>query len=236
MWYKDKRNTNTQKHKEMKANTLQNRIDSNLRTKGGVIAARYANVEKVLLGNRYHGAGYSGRGRYTSKANGDHFAVIEGLRLIGVDFVEGNDAPRGGWSGQYVELSPKGKRQVAEWAKQRRAEIAEAEAKKQADIAAKKARRAEAIKNNLAILNENPDTVAEYFPEQPETFTTAMGKEINTSNIRNKRHQLAHALHVLNDRDFQAAFAFYFLKSEYISVQYGNGIAERIEINFDDVK
>lgn len=220
----------------MKANTLQNRIDSNLRTKGGVIAARYANVEKVLLGERYHGARYSGRGRYTSKTNGDHFAVIEGLCKIGVDFVEGNDAPRGGWNGQYVELSAKGKRQVAEWAKQRRAEIAEAEAKKQADIAANKARRVETIKKDLAILNENSETVSAYFPEPPETFDTAMGKQINSSNIRNKRHQLAHALHVLNDSDFQAAFAFYFLKAEYTSVQYDNGIAERIEINFDDVK
>lgn len=219
----------------MKASTLQNRIDSNLRTKGGAIAARYANVEKVLLGERYHGAGYSGRGRYTSKTNGDHFAVIEGLRKIGVDFVEGNDAPRGGWSGQYVELSAKGKRQVAEWAKIRKAAIAEAEEDHKAVIAANKARRVETIKKNLAILNENPDTVAEYFPEPPETFTTAMGKEINTSNIRNKRHQLAHALHVLNDRDFQAAFAFYFLKSEYISVQYDNGIAERIEIKYSDI-
>jgi len=220
----------------MKASTLQSRIDSNLRTKGGAIAAKYANVEKVLLGERYHGAGYSGRGRYTSKTNGDHFTVIEGLCKIGVDFVKGNDAPRGGWNGQYVELSAKGKRQVAEWAKIRKAAIAEAEEDHKAVIAENKARRVEAIKNNLAILNENPDTVAEYFPDQPETFTTAMGKEINTSNIRNKRHQLAHALHVLNDRDFQAAFAFYFLKSEYISVQYDNGIAERIEINFDDVK
>lgn len=219
----------------MKANTLQNRIDANLTTKGGAIAKKYANVEKVLLGERYHGAGYSGRGRYTSKANGDHFAVLQGLRLIGVDFVEGNDAPRGGWSGQYVELSPKGKRQVAEWAKIRKAAIAEAEAKKQADIAAKKARRVEAIKKYLATLNENPETVAAFFPEPPETFTTAMGKEINTSNIRNKRHQLAHALHVLNDNDFQAAFAFYFLKAEYTSVQYDNGIAERIEIKYSDI-
>lgn len=219
----------------MKASTLQKRIDSNLRTKGGAIAVRYANVEKVLLGERYHGAGYSGRGRYTSKANGDHFAVIEGLRKIGVDFVEGNDAPRGGWSGQYVELSPKGKRQVAEWAKIRKAAIAEAEAKKQADLAAKKARRVEAIKKNLAILNNNPEIVAMYFPTAPEAFTTAMGKQINSSNIRNKRHQLAYALHVLNDSVFQAAFAFYFLKSEYISVQYDNDIAERIEIKYSDI-
>lgn len=219
----------------MKASTLQKRIDSNLRTKGGAIAARYTNVEKVLLGERYHGAGYSGRGRYTSKANGDHFAVIEGLRKIEVDFIEGNDAPRGGWSGQYVELSPKGKRQVAGWAKQRRAEIAEAEAKKQADLAAKKARRVAAIKERLDILTANPDIVSAYFPETPETFTTAMGKQINSSNIRSKRHQLAHALHLLNDRDFQAAFAFYFLKSDYISVHYDNGIAARIEIKYSDI-
>ena len=62
-----------------------------------------------------------------------------------------------------------------------------------------------------------------------------MGKEINTSNIRSKRHQLAHALHVSNDSDFQAAFAFYFLKSEYTSVQYDISIAERIEINYKDI-
>lgn len=219
----------------MKASTLQNRIDSNLRTKSGEIAVKYQNVEKVLMGNRYHGAGYSGRGRYTSKTNGDHFAVIEGLCKIGVDFVKGNDAPKGGWSGQYVELSAKGKRQVAEWAKQRRAEIAEAEAKKQADIAANKARRVETIKKDLAILNKNSETVSAYFPEPPEIFDTAMGKQINSSNTRSKRHQLAHALHVLNDNDFQAAFAFYFLKAEYTSVQYDNGIAERIEIKYSDI-
>lgn len=66
----------------MKANTLQNRIDANLTTKGGAIAKKYANVEKVLLGERYHGAGYSGSGRCISKTNGDHFAVIEGLAAV----------------------------------------------------------------------------------------------------------------------------------------------------------
>ena len=119
----------------MKASTLQNRINANLTTKGGAIAKKYANVGKVLLGERYHGAGYSGSGRYATKTNGDHFAVIEGLRKIGIDFVEGNDAPRGGWSGQYVELSAKGKHQVAEWAKIRKAAIAEAEEDHKAVIA-----------------------------------------------------------------------------------------------------
>ena len=219
----------------MKASTLQNRIDSNLRTKGGAIAVKYQDVEKVLMGYRYHGRSYSGSGRYVHTADGKHYSTIEGLKLIGVDFTTGNDAKFGGKSGDYVELTPKGKRQVAEWVKQRKAEIDEVEAKKQADRAAKKARRVEAIKKDLAILNDNPDTVAEYFPKSPEIFTTAMGKQINSSTIRSKRHELAHALHVLNDNDFQAAFAFYFLKAEYTSVQYDNGIAERIEIKYSDI-
>lgn len=220
----------------MKANTLQNRINSNLRTKGGAIAARYTNVEKVLLGERYHGAGYSGRGRYTSKANGDHFAVIEGLRKIGVDFVEGNDAPRGGWGGQYVELSPKGKRQVAEWAKQRRAEIARADAERAEAIQAKKNSRITAIKAQLEILNNNPEIVAMYFPTAPETYTCQMGKLISTSAIRGKRHGLAHKLHTVDDTNFQAAFAFYFLKDEYTFVQYADfHSCKRIEIKYSDI-
>ena len=219
----------------MKANTLADRITAKLTTKDGEIAKKYADVEKVLMGYRYHGRSYSGSGRYVHTTDGKHYSTIEGLRLIGVDFVTGNDAKFGGKSGDFVELSPKGKRQVAEWAKMRKAEIAEAEAKKQADLAAKKARRVASIKERLDILTANPDTVATVFPEPPETFTTAMGKEINTSNIRNKRHQLAHALHVPNDSDFQAAFAFYFLKSEYTSVQYDISIAERIEINYKDI-
>ena len=41
--------------------------------------------------------------------------VKEGLRLIGIDFDEGNDAPRGGLNGNYMVLTSKGKRQSKEW-------------------------------------------------------------------------------------------------------------------------
>lgn len=223
----------------MKANTLADRITAKLKTKGGKIAQKYADVEKVLLGGRVHGKHYSGSGRYTSVANGTHYTTIEGLRLIGVDFQEGNDAPRGGQCGDYVELSPKGKRQVSEWAAMRNAEIKAADEKRLAALAAKKQRHVAAIKERLQALNDNPDTVAAYFPETPETFTTAMGKQINSSNIRSKRHSLAHALHVINDRDFQAAFCFHFLKDEYTFVMSGIGdgcnYGERIEINYKDI-
>lgn len=223
----------------MKANTLADRITAKLTTKGGEIAKKYADVEKVLLGGRVHGKHYSGSGRYTSVANGTHYTTIEGLRLIGVDFQEGNDAPRGGQCGDYVELSPKGKRQVAEWAAMRNAEIKAADEKRLAALDAKKQRHVAAIKELLQKLKDNPDTVAAYFPEPPETFTTAMGKEINTKDIVGKRHSLAHALHVINDRDFQAAFCFHFLKDDYTFVMYGIGdgcnYGERIEINYKDI-
>jgi hypothetical protein len=189
-----------------------------------------------LLGERYHGAGYSGSGRYTSKTNGDHFSVIEGLRKIGVDFVEGNDAPRGGWSGRYVELSAKGKRQVAEWAKIRKAEIAEAEAKKQAELNAKKARRVAAIKERLNILTANPDTVAKYFPTSPETYTSGMGRGISKKSINGKMWGLAKELHTMKDGDLFNAISFYFLKHEYTAVEYPlNDFNNRIEINYNDI-
>lgn len=219
----------------MKAQTLTDRIQANLTTAKGAIAKKYADVEKVLLGARHHGKTYSGHGRFTSIANGTHYSTIEGLRLIGVDFVTGNDAPRGGQCGDYVELTAKGRRQVAEWAKVKKAEIAAAEAEKLAEINAKKNRRITAIKAQLLILNNNPDIVAAYFPEPPKTRTCEAGTFINTTDIRGKRHGLAHKLHTVDDSDFQAAFAFYFLKDRYTFVQYVNGYSERFEIKFNEL-
>lgn len=220
----------------MKAQTLAARIAAKLTTKGGAIAKKFQDVEKVLLGGRHYGKFYSGRGRYTSVANGTHYTTIEGLRLIGVDFQEGNDAPRGGQSGDFVALTPKGRRQVAEWAKMRKAEIAEAEAKKQADLAAKKARRVAAIKERLDILTANPDTVAKYFPTSPETYTTEMGRGISKKSISGKMWGLAKELHTMKDGDLFNAISFYFLKHEYTAVEYPlNDFNNRIEINYNDI-
>jgi hypothetical protein len=220
----------------MKANTLQNRIDSNLRTKSGAIAVKYRNVEKVLLGERYHGTCYSGRGRYTSKTNGDHFGVLEGLRKLGVDFVEGNDAPRGGWSGQYVELSAKGKRQVAEWAKIRNAEIKAAADAHQKEVDEIKAKDIADIKVKFATLNGNPDIVSECFPEPPDTFTEPMGMGlIDGKEMRHKRHELAQMLHAINDANFKAALNFYYLKDKTNFVRYVNNYADSIDIKYSDI-
>lgn len=220
----------------MKASTLKDRINKYLTTAKGAIAKKFQNVEKVLLGERHHGKHYSGSGHFISVANGTHFSTIEGLRLIGVDFTTGNDAPRGGATGDYVELTAKGKRQVAEWVKVRRDEIALADAERAEAMQAKKNRRITAIKAQLEILNNNPEIVAMYFPTAPATYTCQMGKLISTSAIRGKRHGLAHKLHTVDDTDFQAAFAFYFLKDEYTFVQYSDfRSCKRIEIKYSDI-
>ena len=214
----------------MKANTLADCIKAKLTTKGGKIAKKYADVEKVLLGGRVHGKHYSGSGKYTSVANGTHYTTIEGLRLIGVDFQEGNDAPRGGQCGDYVELSPKGKRQVAEWAKGRKDAKAKA-------LAERKAKDIADVKAKFETLKANPDTVAAYFPEMPKTYTDAMGEHISTEGISDKRHSLAHKLHLVHDTNFQAAFNFYYLKDKYTFAHYNyiDGDAYRVEIKYSDI-
>lgn len=218
----------------MKANTLADRITAKLTTKGGKIAKKYADVEKVLLGGRVHGKHYSGSGRYTSVANGTHYTTIEGLRLIGVDFQEGNDAPKGGQCGDYVELSPKGKRQVAEWAAMRNAEIKAAEDAHKAKLDGIKKEINANVKEKLGIIKANADKVSEFFPVPPETYATEMGLRIQPSQeLRRKRHNLAQQLHTTNDTNFQAAFAFYFFSEKYIFVQYVNGY--RVEINYNDI-
>ncbi len=220
----------------MKANTLADRITAKLTTKGGKIAKKYADVEKVLLGNRVHGKNYSGLGRFCSITNGTYFATIEGLEAIGVDYQTGNDAPRGGAIGDYIELTAKGKRQVAEWAKMRKAEIAEAEAKKQADLAAMKARRVAAIKERFDTLTAHADTVAKYFPTSPETYTTGMGRYISKKSISGKMWGLAKELHTMKDGDLFNAISFYFLKDEYTAVEYLlNDFDNRIEIKYKDI-
>lgn len=102
----------------MKKETLQKRIEKNLYTKKGTLASKYG-VVMFLLENpnyvsrpvRWHNAG---RGRYQLE---DHSYNIEhALTLLGVSYETGNDAPRGGKEGYYIRLTPKGKRQVKEYA------------------------------------------------------------------------------------------------------------------------
>lgn len=54
---------------------------------------------------RMHFKTYGGRGKFSRLNCGEHWAAIDLLKQAGVEFNEGNDAPRGGAIGDYIELS-----------------------------------------------------------------------------------------------------------------------------------
>ena len=102
----------------MKKETLQKRIEKHLYTKGGKLAKKYEDVI-VLLNNperimRPIYWGYKGRTLHDGSAN-----LEFGLQALGIDYEAGNDAPRGGKNGYYVKLTSKGRRQVADYNKQK---------------------------------------------------------------------------------------------------------------------
>ena len=102
----------------MKKETLQARIKKHLYTNGGKLAKKYEDVI-VLLNNperimRPIYWGYKGRTLHDGSAN-----LEWGLHILGIDYEAGNDAPRGGKNGYFVKLTSKGRRQVADYNKQK---------------------------------------------------------------------------------------------------------------------
>ena len=103
----------------MKAQELKNRISENLSTKKGEIANKYYHIyEFIRKAERFHGCAWNGSARHMTLSDAKHRNLVEALTKIGVDYVIGNDAPRGGMAGTYVELTAKGKRQTAELRKE----------------------------------------------------------------------------------------------------------------------
>ena len=74
----------------------------------------------------------SGSGRFTSNLDSTD-ATIQALKALGLTFNCGNDAPRGGLTGNWIELDAAGRRKVAPIAKEAQAAKDESEAKEQAE-------------------------------------------------------------------------------------------------------
>ena len=73
----------------------------------------YKNAHLLLtVGGKIHTCHTSGRGRYTTNLDytADTIEALNALKLVkNVDFVVGNDAPKGGLTGNYVKLTSRGK-------------------------------------------------------------------------------------------------------------------------------
>lgn len=94
----------------------------------------------------------SGTGRFISNID-SHAATCRALKVLGIGYTQGNDAPRGGKTGQWIELDPKGRKATAPIRKERAATLAAAQAKEQGDKAERerlKAERAQQLSDKLA--------------------------------------------------------------------------------------
>lgn len=101
----------------MKAKTLRDRIAQHLTTKAGDMQKRYDHVLGFIAhgkGARYHGKTWRRVGRHATLEDSKHWNLIRALDLLGLDYATGNDAPRGGAEGDYIELTAKGLRQTQE--------------------------------------------------------------------------------------------------------------------------
>ena len=95
----------------MKKSTFTTRTKSETTNSNGY---RYA--EQLLTsGKRVYTCHTSGQGRFTTNIDRTD-DTIRVLRLAGlkqyIDFIVDNDSPRGGLTGNYVELTSKGKRKM----------------------------------------------------------------------------------------------------------------------------
>ena len=95
----------------MKLKTFENRL------KGLSKGSNAYNYTKKLLtnGGRVYTCHTSGSGRFTTNIDRTDDTVMY-LRKLGlkrdIDFIVGNDSPRGGKTGNYIELTAKGKRKM----------------------------------------------------------------------------------------------------------------------------
>ena len=92
----------------MKITTFENRTKGNSKSSNG-----YGYAKELLTSKeRVYTCHTSGSGRFTSNIDRteDAIKILKDAGLkIKVDFLTGNDSPRGGKTGNYIELTSKGK-------------------------------------------------------------------------------------------------------------------------------
>jgi len=132
--------------------TLKERVNAALNTAKGEMKASSMETWTLLTRPSYElrPCGYSGN-RYTPVGYHKIDKAAENLTAIGIDFEIGNDAPRGGYSGNFLRITKKGHRQLAKF----RAELKAERLVEQARIEAEKQAIKEAAQKLLDELPEN---------------------------------------------------------------------------------
>lgn len=104
------------RYKTMKRETIEKRITEHLMTKKGELMKKYSEPLDWLKnsGNRRHTCRWHKSGRHLNLEDKTK-NYTDMLKALGIDYTTGNDAPKGGAEGFYIELTPKGRRQVKEY-------------------------------------------------------------------------------------------------------------------------
>ena len=92
----------------MKLTTFENRTKEISKNSNGYIYAKELLIKKT----RVYTCHTSGSGRFTTnidRTNDAIFTLAKAGLKKGIDFLTGNDSPRGGKTGNYIELTSKGK-------------------------------------------------------------------------------------------------------------------------------
>lgn len=95
---------------------LKKRIENSYNANGTMPNTRdFNDALKVVKGNKVYYFHAIGSGRWTkiTESNPEHY-----LTKWGIDYEKGNDAPRGGKLGNYIQLSKKGRKQTALYRKE----------------------------------------------------------------------------------------------------------------------
>lgn len=94
----NKQNTTTMK-------TLTKKATKELYTAKGELKSLYKNaINEFVRSEKIYPVSYSGRGRHVNVRDMNHYIKMP-LSLMGYKFTEGNDAPRGGQSGNFIKVS-----------------------------------------------------------------------------------------------------------------------------------
>lgn len=182
----------------MKAETLKKRINENLTTKNGSLKKRFSMIyDFIEKGGKYYGKRWIKTARGFHLDDSVHHNLFMALLKIEIDFIKGNDSPKGGKEGDYIELSAKGKRQTAELRKELRQQRQEREEAQR--------REAEAVER----YKKDCEQTYNYLQESANLVLTDEQKNILKNYGRtNKAHkalcfELSKSLRVQNNEGFR---------------------------------
>lgn len=190
----------------MKAETLKKRINENLTTKNGSLKKRFSMIyDFIEKGGKYYGKKWRKNGGRWSLDDSTHHNLFMALLKIEIDFIKGNDSPKGGKEGDYIELTAKGKRQTAELRKELRQQRQEREERQRQEREEAQRREAEAVER----YKKDCEQTYNYLCKHAELVLTEEQKNILKNYGRtNKAHkalcfELSKSLRVQNNEGFK---------------------------------